>query len=244
MLLWGLISIFGLVVGHLTVQSAFEFQLFEKAKLLSMQFVMSLFILCINLSLRSHMYVQLFCIFFCVLVPWIVLCALLYHRRGQFRPMTIEILDAVMVRMRSGHALKESFMWAVSFKPLWIQKVYIDFLQASQFKTNILADQQMSWVFSEIEKINQTKHKQIERFRNMRRKLKIEENFRRKSRKALTQVHAQAWVLSIMYVVLLLITIKFNAAKNLKGVIALSTTLFAVGLLFLLRIGKNYKWKL
>lgn len=244
MLLWGLISIFGLIIGHRSVNLAFQFQLFEKRKQDLIRLLVAFFILCINLSLRHHLQVLIISMFAVVMMPWLILLLLLNHRQGLFRPMSIEILDSVIVRMRSGYALKESFLWAVSFKPHWIQKIYMEYLQASQFKTNITADKQVRWILDEIEKIQISKHKQIDRLKNLRRKLKTEENFRQKSRKALVQVKAQAIVLTVMYFLLLIITIKFNSWKNLVAPISISSALFVAGSIILLNIGKNYKWKL
>jgi hypothetical protein len=85
--------------------------------------------------------------------------------------------------------------------------------------------------------------KNLEQLGSLRRSLKIELNFRRRSGQVLLQGRIQAVVMTVLYI-LFFVFVSFQVSiwAHLK-LICFSAALFLLGLVSILTLGKRIKWK-
>ena len=81
----------------------------------------------------------------------------------------------------------------------------------------------------------------LEHLENLRHYLRIRSIFRRKVRSALFQVRAQAYVLSVLYMGLLVFVLNRYGFQYPKLLLA-SISSFVIGMMILMRLGRKIKW--
>ena len=95
-------------------------------------------------------------------------------------------------------------------------------------------------VFYRIEAEN---HRALQRLEQLRYKLRVEQDFRSRVKRALVQLKAQSYFLSALYVCLLgFVYFRFGFRGN-ERLIGLSLVLYLAGIYFTRRVGRGFQWK-
>jgi len=81
----------------------------------------------------------------------------------------------------------------------------------------------------------------LQRLKNLQRKLKVEQSFRIKSKRALLQIRIQSGILSFFYFGLLTWTIMAYGNRYIH-LILVSFLFFCTGLLWIFKTGRKMKW--
>lgn len=247
MIIWCVLSIFGLWVAHRTMISCETLHLFSQRQLVNLRVLSFLtvvgtnFILKNNLSLLGGFNIVIF------LSPWWCAHLIQQRREALLKEQFVPILDNLVLSMKSGKGFRQSLQLCFEKSPLSIQVALKEFMSSLLYRkemTGVTSDPQILLFFGELSQIDLSLHKPVERLKSLRRRISIERNFRLKSRQALLQIRFQSWIISIMFLGLLIfVHYQFGLQNHLK-LVFLTCGIFFLGQIWILRSGKSYKWKL
>lgn len=171
---------------------------------------------------------------------------LVFQREIHFCNQWINYLDRMLARIRTGKTLRTALKMLEEeeegfFRAKLAQiRSYVVFLQHTEMKNQrgVLVE-----IVHELRAIDQQQHQSLTRLKNLRRKLSVEFEFRRRSGQVLYQIRLQAWILTGLYLALLVfVLIRDGTNLDLEWVV-LSLFLFGMGLIWLSRMGRGVKWK-
>ena len=118
-----------------------------------------------------------------------------------------------------------------------------DAIHRPEFGLEHIGDAKSVWLYGELKKIDLKGHKQIEQLRALRVSLKVMQDFARKSGQALMQARIQAVVSVLMYVCMgIFSAIQFGFRERLSDYF-ISGAGLSLGLIWILMMGRNIKWK-
>jgi hypothetical protein len=188
------------------------------------------------------MWIALFVVVFMVTVTIFVT---IFIREKKFRQDFVDFLDRVILQVRSGHSFRNSLDVSNEktaepshFK---LEKIIeaVHFSQKVDTTNNFVRE-----IFEEFSLVQHFPHKTLDRLCAFRRKIKIEDNFRRKSGRIVRQVRIQVTFLLVMYLgVLFFVVSRFGFLENSK-IILWSIGLFVIGIAGFFYLGVNKKWKI
>lgn len=171
--------------------------------------------------------------------------ATIFIRERKFRQDFVDFLDRVILQVRSGYSFRNSLdvsntktAQSSRFK---LEKIIeaVHFSQKVDTTNNFVRE-----IFEEFSLVQHFPHKTLDRLCAFRRKIKIEDNFRRKSGRIVRQVRIQITILLLMYLgVLFFIVSRFGFLENSK-IILWSVGLFATGIVGFFYLGVGKQWKI
>jgi hypothetical protein len=169
------------------------------------------------------------------------------YLKHKFETELIRLIDEIILTMSTGHSFRDAFVTICQQHNSYFTKKIIEIHKSSQINavSNIKNWQNEPkfldlWHF--FQSIEQNSNKQLEKLRAFRRQLYWKQSFRRKSMQATSQVKAQALILSILYIALLIYVLKTTNGNIVRWVF-ISLILFLTGLLSLHLLGKRKTWK-
>jgi Flp pilus assembly protein TadB len=247
MLIWSLLSIIGFGIVVRTLKTYELLHLFKEKDLKWMRNLSLLSIIFLNFIFRSHIVALWIIQFVIFLSPWWLVMLVQVYREKIIHDQMLPILDSMIIFMRSGASLRSSLDRCMESGRPSVTMALKQFRLSLEYRKNRQAmsdNPKIHLFFDEIQSVDELTHRQVERLRALRRRLLIESKFRQKSRQATIQVKAQAWIMAVMYLLLLLyICHEFGFWKN-SGLIFLSSVVFLVGFLLVLKMGRSYQWKI
>lgn len=247
MIIWWILSLFGLFVAHRTLSSCETLQLFSPQQLSSVRIFSFLTVIVFNFALRNNLLLLGGWNIVIFLSPWCLAHVIQRRREMILKREIVPILDSLILSMKSGRAFRPSLMTYVEKSMTAVQITMKNFISSLQYRKNIQSlssDPQIFFFLKELLDVDQATQRPVERLKALRRRIFLENNFRQKSRQALMQVKVQSTILSIMYVLLgLFVHFQFGLHQH-RTVFFNSLILFIIGTLLLRKIGKNYRWKL
>lgn len=247
MLIWSILSITGLGIAFRTFRICETHQLITQEAANRWRISVFLAITMIHFLLRNYLVALWITQFVIFLSPWWLVELLKSLRHKKLCDERIPILDFLISNMRSGHSLRTSLAeYGHHCKPM-VGAALKEFITCLQFKKpwrSLVSHPQLDFFFEELSLIDGISHRQVDRLKILRQRLKTERNFRRKSSQATIQIRMQAWVMSLMYVgMLTYICLEFGFWSHSR-LILMSTSLFLMGLILVLNIGRRYSWKI
>lgn len=194
---------------------------------------------------------SIFLIFMAVLVLSSGLGPLLrVLREKRFAKEILPFLNQIILHMRSGKAFRGAMKAAIhedpvldGFYKIKFAEIYEAVVFSGQAKIAGL-DRPRADLIHALRAADQAPHNCLQRLLNLRRKLQIASDFRRKSGQILLQIRMQAVILSVLYFALLVFTIWQNGTKSFLWLLVGSFSLFATGVAVLSCLGRKVKWKI
>lgn|GEM_PF-3259785 len=246
-LMWILFSVFGLFTAVRTFNVCESQRIFPEKYAEPLAIFISALILALNFFLREHLLAQIFLQLGLFLTPAFLSRIIFFRREMHILKNFVSILDSVVIKMRVGASLRESLLSTASSQTVSTQFLLQEFVTLLSFDrpiSELVSHPKLQKNFSELKKIDQQPHRAIERLKSLRRRLQMEKKLRQKSRKALLQARAQATILSVMYISLLIYSLWKYGWKSSGSVFAVSLMLFGVGSLWLWNLGRRFQWKI
>jgi len=166
-------------------------------------------------------------------------------RERRFRQDFVDFTDRLILQVRSGHSFRNSLEVSNTKTPqssrLKVEKI----IEAVHFSQKIeTSNTFVREIFEELSSVQLFPHKTLDRLCAFRRKMKIEDDFRRRSGRIVRQVRIQIIFLICMYVaVMSFVTLRFGFLENFK-IILCSLALFTLGLLGFFYLGVKKQWKI
>jgi Flp pilus assembly protein TadB len=169
------------------------------------------------------------------------------YLKHQFEAELFKFIDEIILTMSTGRSFRDAFVSICQQNESYFTKKILEIHRSSQLNTienikNWQNEPKFLDIWHLFQSVEQNSHKQLEKLRAYRRQLFWEQNFRRKSSQATAQVKAQAFVLTILYVALLIYVIKTIGGNNIRWIL-MSLILYLTGLLSLYILGKRKPWK-
>lgn len=178
---------------------------------------------------------------FLLLLPYLIRQTL----EKRTKDLMIPFIDEIVLNIQQGRSLRGSIEQGLKkqngFFRSQIHELYNSILfpaSNTQFKSPFLKK-----ICHELTQIDRSQSRCLEQIKMLRRQLRIQENFRRKSRQVSQQSRTQALILTVFQMLLTLFVIsKFGWSENFELIIT-STFLFLLGLILIFWIGRFSSWK-
>jgi Flp pilus assembly protein TadB len=247
MLIWTLLSLFGLMIVHRTLADCETLQFFSQSITNRVRMFSFLTVILINFFLKDAMSALVSVNIVIFLSPWWASIAIRKHRESALKNQFIQIVDSLILAMRAGKGFKAAMIQIIERSQPAIRYTMSEFMSALQYQKEIETlslDAQIRFFFQELRQVDLSQHRPVEKLKALRRRLMVEKNFRQKSRQALLQIKFQSWLMTGMYL-LVLCYVHFDfGLQNHWGLMLTSAILFSTGLLIIQLMGRRYQWKL
>lgn len=241
------LTVLGLIIAHRTHVIGEKNNLFTN-KFSTSRHVLVLFLqLMISFFLFEHVHLLFFEIVVVFLTPLMMMKVTIIAREKRMRAHFVSLLDALLIRMRSGKSFRDAFTLQLNDSDPLLRVLMSEFHSSLIYKRpldELFFQKDIREYFAELAVIDEQNHRCVERLRAYRRKLKVKQDFRQKSRQALMQVHAQSGILALMYSLLLFVLILRGEVSRYLPIVIGSIVLFILGMGCLQLIGRGYRWKI
>ncbi len=168
-----------------------------------------------------------------------------FIRERMFRQDFVDFLDRTILQVRSGQSFSNSLELSNIKTPVQSKIKLEKIIEAVHFSQKIeTTNEFLAEIFEEMSSVEHFPHKTLDKLCSFRRKIKIEEDFRRKSGRIVRQVRIQIVFLVVMYsCVLTFIISRFGFRENFK-IIFISLALFVLGIVGFFYFGVRKQWKI
>jgi Flp pilus assembly protein TadB len=166
-------------------------------------------------------------------------------RERKFRQDFVDFMDRLILQVRSGHSFRNSLEVSNTKTPEPSRFKVEKIIEAVYFSQKIeTSNAFVREIFEELSSVQRCPHKTLDRLCAFRRKMKIEDDFRRRSGRIVRQVRIQIIFLLFMYLaVMSFVMMRFGFIENLK-IILWSLALFTMGLVGFFYLGVKKQWKI
>lgn len=164
--------------------------------------------------------------------------------RHKFQQKLLGFVEELILLMMTGRSFRDAY--------LSLTRNSINFFEGKMYELLIVGHLQgrsglpkykeFVKITELIQAIDKSPHQAIDKLRAFRRQLHWKVTFQRKARQATAQIRAQAIILSTLYLGLLLFVVHDNDILP-STIISISTSLFLLGLIVLIFLGRQNKWK-
>ncbi len=188
---------------------------------------------------------------------WIATCAPLILTAGaafavvrwrstSFRAHVRDALSIIALKMKSGRSFRQALAETCNESDARFRSKFSEISNAVVFSQQQKTDRATPFIAEVIEefvRIDQNPHASTKRLAVFRNKLRIEDDFRRRSGQVLSRIRAQSLVMSVLYALVFVFMIwKFGWDTN-APVLLTSALLFFVGVAWITLGGRRLKWK-
>lgn len=246
MLMTFFLSVFGLVIGFRTSTFLVSNRFIPKRMHRSAVGFALVAMMACQFVLRHHQMALWILDVVLFLIPLMAFHLQEHLRRIDFRRNIVPILDSLIVQMRSGRTLRDSVQeighqhHGASAYYLGEVQSLLDFQVHHRQKS---LDTFFEEILAELVEIHNSTHKSVDKMKALRRKLKTEQDFRQKSSQVTLQIRAQAFILTIVFVALMIFSLaSYDFAANRKFYL-LSSLLFLAGIYLNFQIPRRFRWK-
>lgn len=157
----------------------------------------------------------------------------------------IPLLDSLILGLQSGKSFRVSLHFAIESQSGWkrnqLREIY-NFITTSDAsydtKSALLKDFR-----EELAEIDRSQNRIVDQVKALRRHLKLQENFRRRSGQVTQQIKMQAIIVTALFCALLsFVFVQFGFAENSRLIFS-SVLIFILGLFWIFNVGRRMKWK-
>lgn len=164
----------------------------------------------------------------------------------RYRETLLKLLDEIVLHLHNGKSFRKAIHEAIQNEKSWMQKHLLELFHHMQFNEAkrpldlfILKD-----FFEEISTIDRSQSRCLEQVQSLRKSMKSEQNFRKKSKQVLYQIRIQSFIMSLLYVALLAYVIHEFGFYPYHRLILISGLLFLFGMLVIFYRERKLRWKI
>jgi Flp pilus assembly protein TadB len=198
------------------------------------------------ISISSRLRILLWCAIFAPQALLIIMVKVRLHVRArQFRERFRETLTVVFLKMKAGRSFRQSLDEAIGESDSLMREKLAEIRSVVVFsqQSRGVSDPFVAEVIDEFSRVDRNPHAAIKRLSIFRSKLRIEDDFRHKSGQVLSQIRAQSFIMSGLYLAVAIFVInRFGWSANRVAIVA-SVCLFTTGLLVIWFGGRRLRWK-
>ncbi len=242
MVLWLLLSMIGILIGHRIALIIFKMRLIEEKHSKKIHVLTLFSVLLINFVGQKYQILHFVLLVLLLLSPVLIIGAVQSLRSAQLFILRVSILDALILRIRSGASLKTALNEHYYYLPCWLQPPWKNYFEKSEFQNETTTGLEAKF-FAEIAKVEVQRQKQLEKLKALRERYSLQLQFRQKSRQAMYQVRIQGAVLGLFFFgVCCFQVFQSGFVSNLR-LFAFAFVLFSLGFYWLMSLGRRYRWK-
>lgn len=157
----------------------------------------------------------------------------------------IPLLDHVVLGLQSGKSFRSALHAAIEMQHGWIKNQLRDLYSSmvlgevhTAVKSALLKD-----FLAEMYDIDRSQNRTVDQVKALRRQLKLQYDFRRRSGQVTQQIKMQAIIVTALFLGLLgFVIFQFGWKENIK-LIMCSSFFFFLGLVVIFQTGRRMKWK-
>ena len=240
------LSTFGFVFAYRTFTHFIARELFDRT---FMTKIGTVYFACV-MALIFFMPRSRFSLWCALFFPLAILCSLLsaqVSRRARlFQREVLGVLSILILKMKSGRSFRQSLIetTAECDQNVRVKLSEIASVVAfSQQGKTAQSDPFMRELIEEFRLIDQQPHSSLRRLSVLREKIRVEDEFRRRSGQVLARLRAQSLVMCVLYLaVFIFMVMKFGWSANARALTA-SLMLFACGVAWMWAGGRRLSWK-
>ncbi len=191
--------------------------------------------------------VSFWCAIFAPVAAFAIMLSLIIVKRSRdFQNAFAESLTMTLLKMKSGKSFRQSFAETISESESGLRTKLAEVgsvVVFSQQKPEITSDAFVSMAIDELVAIDRQPHSSMRRLILYRDRIRMEDEFRRRSGQVLARIRAQSFVMTGLYFAILgFVVWKFGWLQNIR-IVAVSSLLFTLGSLWIWLGGRRLKWK-
>lgn len=245
MLILFLISMLGHALVHRNISAiALQFSISHNIYRLFARFNLVLFAVLTAIWSRSPVSLWLFIGILLISLKFFP-SILRFFLTNELSKALIPLLDQVLMGLQTGNSFRNSLRIAIENQSGWkrnqLREVYEYVVSTDRkvdAKSAVLKDFQQEMI-----EIDGSQSRTVEQVRALRRQLKMQEDFRRRSGQVTQQIKMQAIIVTVLFLALLLFIITQFGYVAHRLLIFGSVNIFIVGLIWIFSIGRRMKWK-
>jgi len=156
------------------------------------------------------------------------------------------LIDELIIQMKSGMSFRTSLK-AISARQDWFLSFHLNLLQnamTSGIYEQSCAPKELRESFYELFCCNSQSHNSISRLTALRHRLRVLSDFRRRSGQATVQIRAQALIMCGLYLATVVFMSRQFGFLQIADAVLVSGVLFTIGSIWMMKIGRNQKWKI
>lgn len=184
---------------------------------------------------------------FAPLILMIMCLALIVRKRSKaFRTRVREAITLMLLKMKTGKSFRISLSEVIAEADPHLRMKLSEISSVvvfSQQKTSLSGDPFVSELIHEFILIDRNPHNASRRLAVLRDKLRIEDDFRRRSGQVLARIRAQSMIMTGLYLAVLIFVITKFGWKPHAKVIGISVALFFAASIWIWLGGRSLKWK-
>ncbi|MEN0058055.1 MAG: hypothetical protein AAGB31_04420 [Bdellovibrio sp.] len=163
----------------------------------------------------------------------------------RLRQALIPLFDCLILNLQAGHSFRSSFRMAIDIQSGWVRLQLLELYESMLMSKNVIATKSalMKDLQVELMEVDQSSARCLEQIRTLRRGLKMQEDFRRRSGQITQQIKMQAIIVTALYVALLIFVIMQFGYRRYHSLILMSFLIFVAGLIWIFAVGRRMKWK-
>lgn len=240
------VSIIGFAIGIRIVKRLIHENLFEKSEMtkIGTAYVSLMLLLLIFLP---RTYLTLWISIFAPLIALSLTLWLLMKRRStKFRSTMSASLALIALKMKGGRSFRQAFSEITSESEPKMRAKLSEIgsvVVFSQQRSEVIRDSFIAEVIDELILVDRQPHAALKRLAIFREKLRLEDDFRRRSGQVLARIRAQSYVMTGLYIALAaFMSWRFGFIHHLR-IFIVSAALFTCGAVWMVKGGRRLKWK-
>ncbi len=174
---------------------------------------------------------------------------LLRMRTQKFREDVFVLIKHMILKMRMGQSFRAALKDAIGFvshqSRYQFEKIYESLVHKSavEVASPALTSRDVSRLVHTFSAIDMSTHNSLNQLIHFRERLTQEKHFQSRVNRALSQVYAQATILLLLYLGLLIVVVLRFGFQNNARLIVLSILISALGHIWALKLGRGFRWK-
>jgi hypothetical protein len=179
-----------------------------------------------------------------IMVPFVYAVTIFAQRKRWWWKNESRILQILLLNVRSGMSLRVSVKELAVSEPDWFKNLLLNFSSTPTMGDSSFFRHPLVGNFlKEVSHIHQQNSRLSEKLSSLQKSAAVRFKFRQKSSTAMTQIRAQAIVITIIYLCLLSYRLFSGGLSILGPWAAVSILLYLIGTALLVFMGRTYKWK-
>lgn len=169
-----------------------------------------------------------------------------WYREQQFRKGLYLLMTKIILKMQTGVSFRQSLGIITNSSDPFSQQKLSKILDIVTYSQQGGAERQLPFIenlITDLKIADRQPHLALKILRNTARRIKVEDDFRRKSKQASRQARIQSFMLTILYFATAIFVANRFDFNRISGPLGLSFALFIVGSSWTLLSGRSHRWK-
>lgn len=241
-----IVTILGCVFGSRIAHHFISRDLFDRTLMTKIGTTYLVCVIALSTFLpRTHLMMWL-AIFSPLMILALALLSSVSRRSNHFKRDVLSVLSSIVLKMKSGRSFRQSLLETTQELDPHLRAKFTEIMNVvafSQQSASMIRDPFVHQLIEEFVLIDQNPHASMRRLSVLRERIRIEEDFRRRSGQVLARQRAQSLIMCGLYLAIFVFMVwKFGWHANVSALTA-SLIFFSVGVAWMWMGGRRMQWK-